>query len=76
MSKKLARWVWVLIPVAITVGVVLVVNSENPGSAALDLVWVAGVVGLLLYISISSRPKRPQRADAPDADQPDDRDQA
>lgn len=66
MLNSIARWVWVLIPIVVAAGVVLVIVSPDPSGALWDLIWVAAVIALLLYVSISSRRKKPgpQRDDS------------
>ncbi|MBA8815593.1 putative RDD family membrane protein YckC [Microbacterium halimionae] len=67
MLRKATRWIWLLIPVAVGAGIFLVAWSPDPASAALDLVWVAAVVGLLTYLSVSSRRKDRKDDEHPDA---------
>lgn len=57
MVRNVARWVWVLIPVVVVAGAVIVVVSDGPLSALFDVIWVAALAGLLLHLSISSRRK-------------------
>lgn len=57
MLRNVANWIWVLIPVVVVAGVVIVVVSDSPLSALFDVIWVAGLVALLLHLSISPRRK-------------------